>query len=416
MRALIIGAGVAGPVTAMALKRAGITRDTASPVKSLTIEKDGNGDPTGVFVEQEMQPITELLWFREATRFSHADRMKALQESQRLYHAFGTTGIFEGHGAAAELIRVYKQTHQDGALSMRTTLAFSPDWLAAGSAPLGPFVDAWAAWLGEPSIGDDRLRMSGVYLSLGQPPAGNVRTAAAGSYTGWAGFNYTSGLPRPQLKEVLVRCAANDIRVVMNGPPVLDLYDEIDREVPLKGKRWVIAHVPGITQESIAKFKSIGGSLSLTGWQFLAGNLPAVSVTPFAGPPFRWIVDSGIHAGMSSDGMQIAPMNPWIHMYFATTGINARGVLINPGQQITREQVLRLYTKDNGWFVREENELGSIEVGKLADLAVLNKDYFAVADEELKRINSVLTLVGGKIVHDAKVLRIEREEDDDDDD
>src|SRR5688572_15200480 len=101
-----------------ALKRAGITRDTASPVKSLTIDKDGNGDPTGVFLEQEMQPITELLWFREATRFSHVDRMKALQESQRLYHAVGTTGIFEGHGAAGELIRVYKRTHQQHALSM----------------------------------------------------------------------------------------------------------------------------------------------------------------------------------------------------------------------------------------------------------------------------------------------------------
>jgi predicted amidohydrolase YtcJ len=131
------------------------------------------------------------------------------------------------------------------------------------------------------------------------------------------------------------------------------------------------------------------------------------------------IVDSGIHAGMSSDGMQIAPMNPWIHTYFATTGINARGVLINAGQQITRQQVLALYTRDNGWFLREENDLGTIEVGKLADLVVLNKDYFsevAVPNEELKRINSVLTIVGGNIVHDAKVLRIEREDDDDDDD
>ena len=206
-----------------------------------------------------------------------------------------------------------------------------------------------------------------------------------------------------------------------SAPPDFELeisaFETVNNEFPgvVADKRWVIAHVPGITQESIATFRSIGGSLSLTGWQFLAGSIPAVSVTPFAGPPFRWIVDSGIRAGMSSDGMQIAPMNPWIHMYFATTGINARGVLINPGQQITREQVLRLYTKDNGWFVREEDALGSIEVGKLADLVVLNKDYFSVADEELKRINSVLTLVGGKIVHDAKVLRIEREDDDDED-
>jgi predicted amidohydrolase YtcJ len=206
-----------------------------------------------------------------------------------------------------------------------------------------------------------------------------------------------------------------------SAPPDFELqisaFETVNNEVPgiVGDKRWVIAHVPGITQASIEKFKSFGGSLSLTGWQFLAGSIPGTSVTPFAGPPFRWIVDSGIHAGMSSDGMQIAPMNPWIHMYFATTGINARGVLINPGQQITREEVLRLYTADNGWFLREENDLGSIEVGKLGDLVVLNDDFFTVSNENLKRLNSVLTVVGGTVMHDAKVLRVERERDEDED-
>jgi predicted amidohydrolase YtcJ len=198
-------------------------------------------------------------------------------------------------------------------------------------------------------------------------------------------------------------------------------FETVNGEVAgiVADKRWVIAHVPGITQEWIGRFKEIGGSLSLTGWQFLAGTLPTLaqsSVTRFAGPPFRWIVDSGIHTGMSSDGMQIAPMNPWIHMYFATTGINARGDVINPGQQITRQEVLGLYTRENGWFLREENDLGTIEVGKLADLVVLNQDYFTVPDEQLKRINSILTIVGGDVVHDARVLRIEREDHDDDDD
>jgi predicted amidohydrolase YtcJ len=157
--------------------------------------------------------------------------------------------------------------------------------------------------------------------------------------------------------------------------------------------------------------KAIGGGLSLTGWQFLNGSIPAVSVTPFAGPPFRWIVDSGINAGLSSDGMQIAPMNPWIHMYFATTGINARGVAINPGQLITRQEALSLYTRQNGWFVREEDQLGSIEEGKLADLAVLNRDYFKVPDEDLKRIRSILTVVDGEVVHDRGVLRFDRDRD-----
>jgi len=207
-----------------------------------------------------------------------------------------------------------------------------------------------------------------------------------------------------------------------SAPPDYELeitaFETVNAEFPgvVGSKRWVIAHVPGITQEWINRLKAIGGGLSLTGWQFLAGGVQTNPIAPYAGPPFRMIVDSGINSGMSSDGMQIAPMNPWIHMYFATTGINARGVLINGGQQISRQEVLRLYTRDNGWFVREEDQLGSIEVGKLADLVVLNHDYFSVANEDLKRIRSVLTVVGGNIVHDAKVLRVERQDDDDDDD
>lgn len=188
-------------------------------------------------------------------------------------------------------------------------------------------------------------------------------------------------------------------------------FEAANAEVPgiVRDKRWVIAHVPGITQEWIDRLQAIGGNLSLTGWQYLAGNPTTSTVAPYAGPPFRMIVDStrrpdGIHAGMSSDGMQIAPMNPWLHMYYATTGLNARNVLINPNQQITRQEVLSLYTRENGWFLREEEDLGSIEEGKLADLVVLNLDYFTVPNEDLKKIRSVLTVVGGKVMHDEGVV------------
>jgi predicted amidohydrolase YtcJ len=181
----------------------------------------------------------------------------------------------------------------------------------------------------------------------------------------------------------------------------------------VRERRWVVAHVPGITQEWIDRLQAIGGNLSLTGWQYLAGNPVTSTVAPYAGPPFRMIVDSGnrpdgIHSGLSSDGMQIAPMNPWIHMYYATTGLNARGVLINAGQQISRQEALELYTKKNGWFLREEDDLGSIEEGKLGDLVVLNSDYFTVANDDLKKIRSVLTVVGGNVNYDAGVLDTRR--------
>jgi predicted amidohydrolase YtcJ len=101
--------------------------------------------------------------------------------------------------------------------------------------------------------------------------------------------------------------------------------------------------------------------------------------------------------------MQIAPMNPFIHIYHATTGRNARGELGNPGQQISRLEALRLWTSATPWFFDDE-PLGTIEIGRYGDLIVLNKDYFKVPDEELKRVQSIMTVVGGRVVHDAGVL------------
>jgi predicted amidohydrolase YtcJ len=386
-----------------ALKRAGITRDAVSPVKSLTIEKDANGDPTGVFVEQEMQPITELIWFREATRFSHADRLKALQESQRLYHAFGTTAVFEGHGAASELIRVYKETHRDGALSMRTTLAFSPDWLAAGNAPLASFVDAWAAWLGEPAIGDDRLKMSGVYLMLGQDPAAAVRSVAGGTYTGWSGFNYTSGLPRDKLKEVLVRCAANDIRVVMNGPPVLDLYDEVDREVPLKGKRWVIAHINDFSPKDVERIVRMGLVLTThtngnlyKGLHVTAKRLPPERHAEIV--PLRSLVDAGVKVSLATDNVPVSNFLPVSQTILRTSYVTKERIA--PEQALTRMEALRCATADGAYLTFDENRRGTLQAGKYADLAVLTADPLTVEEGRIEGITSLMTMVGGRIVHE----------------
>jgi predicted amidohydrolase YtcJ len=88
-----------------------------------------------------------------------------------------------------------------------------------------------------------------------------------------------------------------------------------------------------------------------------------------------------------------------------TTGLNSFGAQVNAGQQLTRHEALRLFTRDNPWFMRMEDKIGTIEEGKLADLAVLNNDYFRVKDEDIKKLRSVLTVVDGRIVHDAGVLK-----------
>jgi predicted amidohydrolase YtcJ len=119
------------------------------------------------------------------------------------------------------------------------------------------------------------------------------------------------------------------------------------------------------------------------------------------GPPFRTIVDHGIQVGIHGDGVHIAPLNPWLHIYYATTGVNSFGAKVNGDQQLTRAEALRLFTRNNSWFLRMEDKIGSIEPGKLADLTVLDRDYFTIPDAEIKKIRSMLTLVNGRIVHNA---------------
>lgn len=193
--------------------------------------------------------------------------------------------------------------------------------------------------------------------------------------------------------------SATDFKIIIDNWKII--HDELVAAGNTDGiakLRWVVAHVPFIDGEYLQKLKALGGGVSvLGGWRWLTGTATG------NGPPFRTILNSGIRAGMSSDGMQISTMSPWINLYYVVTGKNARGVLINAGQQLTRKEGLRLYTADNGWFLGAEETLGTIEQGKLADLIVLSDDYFDAAkvpDEKIRDIRSLLTIVGGRIVHD----------------
>src|SRR5262249_59496981 len=145
--------------------------------------------PTAVVIEREMQPIAELIWFRQAAGFTRADRARAMPMSAAAYHAFGTTSVFEEHGVANELLRAYKDAYRDGTLTMRAALVFSPNWNAVAGAALGPVIEAWAGWLSEPGSGDDRLKVSGLHVGIGRSRSDELRASAAPD-TGSAGVHY----------------------------------------------------------------------------------------------------------------------------------------------------------------------------------------------------------------------------------
>lgn len=187
----------------------------------------------------------------------------------------------------------------------------------------------------------------------------------------------------------------------------LKMISAIDKNQSIKDLRWSLSHVfelgsPG-TESSIELIKSLSMGLRVQNHGFytvtdkfpLGRTLNGIN----AGPLFRTLFDEGIHLGAGTDGSLLGPMNPWFSIYYMVTGKNNQGVLVNPNQTLTRIEALQLYTINNAWFGFDESELGSLEVGKLADLVVLNKNYLTVPVEEIRTLKSVLTLVDGKVVY-----------------
>jgi len=181
---------------------------------------------------------------------------------------------------------------------------------------------------------------------------------------------------------------------------VVEAWEAVNREFNITKLRWVVHHIPEVNADLLSRLKALGCGVEMAAFRWVTSSDPKV----VAGPAFRTIVDHGIQAGIHGDGVHIAPLNPWQHIYYATTGINSFGDQVNPGQHLTRVEALRLFTRDNSWFLRMEDKIGSLEPGKLADLAVLDRDYFAVPDAEIKKIRSVLTMVDGKVVHNAGIV------------
>jgi predicted amidohydrolase YtcJ len=233
-------------------------------------------------------------------------------------------------------------------------------------------------------LGDDMLRISGigefatVWPLFGKvtPPPNYEAALQLVAKQGWPFQQHSLSLAEDQLTAAT--------------------FEKVNAVTPIANLRWSIAHVPHIDPETVNRFKSLGAGIAIHPFEYLAG-------APGAGPPVRMIVDSGIHVGAGSDAAQISTLDPWLMIYYMVTGKNAAGVMINAGQTLTRLEALRLYTANNGWFFREEDRLGSMEPGKLGDVAVLSDDFLdstKVPDEAIKRVKSVLTVVGGQVVYD----------------
>jgi len=383
-----------------ALARAGIDRHTRPPAPSIEIQRDAAGEPTGVLIEHTYKPLVEHTLMAMAPRFTLEDRVAGLAESMRVYNRCGTTSVFEGHGISAEVLAAYQALRERGRPSVRAHLLWSPAWPSAEPGAVTALLRSWGAWLARRGLGDEYLRMGGLYTESDYSEENRLRGATS-PYTGWASFSYLAALPEDVMVEMMIEAARHHIRVGSFTPNILDLYERVNRAVPIVDRRWIIEHIGVYGTEEIARIRALGLVLtSYTGryiWQdgaALARELGPGGASRIA--PLRALREAGVHVALSTDNVPPSLFDS-IHHAVARKPRGATAA-VGPDQCLTREEALACASREGAYLTFEEGLKGTLEVGKLADVAVLDGDLMTIPEDAIPGIRADLVVVGGAVV------------------
>jgi predicted amidohydrolase YtcJ len=335
-----------------------------------------------------------------APRFTLADRVAGLAESMRIYNRCGTTSVFEGHGISAEVLAAYRALGDRQRPSVRAHLLFSPAWPSADTAAVRELVQSWGAWLSGRGLGDEFLRVGGLYTESDYSDENRLRGTTS-PYTGWASFSYKCALPEDVMVEMMIEAARNDIRVGSFTPNILDLYERVNRVVPIARRRWIIEHIGVYGPDEIRRIRDLGLVLTAyTGryiWKdgaMLAQQLGPAGASRIA--PLRALAEAGVHVALSTDNV---PPSLFDAIHHAVTR-HPRGQRepVGPDQCLTREEALACASREGAYLSFEENVKGTLEIGKYADVAVLDRDVLTVPDDAIPRIQADMVIVGGEVV------------------
>jgi predicted amidohydrolase YtcJ len=185
----------------------------------------------------------------------------------------------------------------------------------------------------------------------------------------------------------------------------LNVFEEVNREVPFDGLHWFFDHAETITDRNIERVKALGGGIAIQHRMAYQGEYFVDRYGAKAAertPPIAQMLKAGVVVGAGTDATRVASYNPFMSLYWLVTGNTIGGLALYPDKnRLDRREALRLYTVGSAWFSGDEGKKGSITEGALADLAVLSEDYFHIPEEAIKDLVSVLTIVGGKPVYGA---------------
>src|SRR5213080_2129120 len=380
-----------------ALRAVGYTKDTSAPIGG-EIQRDKQGNPTGLLIAK---PNANILYstLARGPKLSREDQLNSSRQFFRELNRFGITSVIDAGGGFQNYpddYGVVNELHRNGELSLR--LAYNL-FTQKPKQELGDF-QSWTK-MTKPGDGDDFYRVNG---------AGEMLVFSAADFEDFL-------VPRPDLLPVMESELKAVIRhLVEHRWPfrlhstynetierALNVYEEVNREIPFDGLHWIFDHCETIADRNIERVKALGGGIAVQNRMAFQGEyfVERYGVQQAKRtPPIRRMLEIGLPVGAGTDATRVSSYNPFLSLYWLVTGKTIGGLTLYPSEnRFDREQALKLYTLGSSWFSTENGKKGALAPGQLADFAVLSADYFSIPEEEIKQLESVLTVVGGKVVY-----------------
>ncbi|WP_444634439.1 amidohydrolase [Cupriavidus oxalaticus] len=380
-----------------ALRAVGYTKDTPNPPGG-EIVRDARGNPTGLLLAK---PNATILYatLAKGPKLPPEYQKNSTRHFMREVNRLGVTGVIDAGGGYQnypEDYSIIEALHKDGQLTVR--LAYNL-FTQKPKEELSDF-KTWTAKV-KPGQGDDLYRHNG---------AGEMLVYTAADFEDFR-------VERPDMVPSMEADLEPVIRLLAEKrwpwrlhatydqtiSRALDVYEKVAKDIPFTGLNWFFDHAETISDRNIDRIAALGGGIAVQHRMAYQGEYFVERYGARAAeatPPVKKMLEKGVKVGAGTDATRVASYNPWVSLYWLTTGKTVGGMAMYPqANLLDRETALRLWTEANTWFSSEVGKKGQIKAGQLADLAVLSADYFSVPGDEIQDITAVLTILGGKVVY-----------------
>ncbi|HSI59995.1 MAG TPA: amidohydrolase [Ideonella sp.] len=374
-----------------ALRAVGYTRDTPQPPGAI-IERDKAGEPTGLLLAE---PNAFVLYntLNHGPKLSPEDQVNSTLQFMREENRLGVTSVgdagggFQNYPGDYDVIATLARQNR---LTLRFAYNLFPQKAKSELADFQRWVQT-----AKPGEGSDFYKLNG---------AGEMLAFSAADFEDFL-------QPRPEMPAAMESDLEGVVRFLAgNGWPwrmhatynetvsrALDVFEKVHRDIPIDKLGWFFDHCESVQPANLERIKKLGGRMSMQGEYFIRRyGLKASAETP----PVKRMLEMGLPVTLGTDATRVNSYNPWQALYWLVSGRTIGGTVLYPEERrLERAAALRLMAADGAWFSRDTGRKGVLKAGALADLAVLDRDYFAVPEDQIQDISSVLTVVAGQVVH-----------------